>query len=45
MTLCENCIHNNVCKFKILDDDVICNYYINSNLIELIDRLIEEKEI
>lgn len=45
MTLCENCIHNNVCKFKILDDDVICNYYINSNLIELINRLIEEKEI
>ena len=45
MTLCENCIHNNVCKFKMLDDDVICNYYINSNLIELIDRLIEEKEI
>ena len=32
MTLCENCIHNNVCKFKILDDNVICNYYINSNL-------------
>ena len=45
MTLCENCIHNNVCKFKILDDDIICNYYINSNLIELINRLIEEKEI
>ena len=45
MTLFENCIHNNVCKFKILDDDVICNYYINSNLIELINRLIEEKEI